>query len=179
MARVTHMNGTQLPTSQQNKVYSIRAELDNDIFTVSAVDDQSPPNRFIQAFTQNNFPNHELFHVAQTVVNAIKNSVQSEPNPNEPTITCIECGGYACLTVLGAEIHTLALPPDPKQKTKAKSPAEIMTEIKNKHRNKMQPQIESCFPAYVVFQKMVGNKMYPELIGMWCYVGVPCMVLFD
>merc|ERR1712228_194480 len=92
-----------------------------------------------------------------------------------PTITCIECGGYACLTVLGAEIHTLALPPDPKQQKTNKSPMDIMNECKQlKNMNPNQPQIESCFPAYVVFQKMIGNKVYPELIGMWCYVGVPC-----
>eukprot|EP01083_Nonionella_stella_P094637 265588_1 len=150
------MNQRESKSHQKDKVYKIRAEFNNDTFTVSIEDDATIPNKFEQQFTQNHFPNIKLFDVAKTVVDAINNTIQDKPNA--PKVTCKEWNGMAFVSIMGSNIPTLALIP----KT---TNANQLTAFK-------QNPVEQYVPTYVVFQRIDRNMVCPQLVGMWCYVGV-------
>eukprot|EP00483_Globobulimina_turgida_P004933 UN04942 len=119
-------------------------------------DNETNPSAFEQQFTQSHFPNIKLFDVAKTVVDAINNTMQNKPNA--PKITCKEWNGMAFISVIGSHIPTLAISPkitNSKQLTKLQ-------------RN----SVEKYVPTYVVFQKVDADRLCPQLVGMWCYVGI-------
>eukprot|EP00483_Globobulimina_turgida_P001223 UN01225 len=141
--------------NRKEKVYNIRAELNKDIFTVMMEDDQCDPNKYEQQFTQSHFPNMKLFDVASTVVDAINNTIKNKAGA--PKIICKEFNGMAYVSVSGSLIGTLVLSPKLTSNNSTKKP------------KKCHPTCTGYELAYVVFQKMIGNK--PFQYGMYCYVG--------
>eukprot|EP01084_Bolivina_argentea_P262158 443273_1 len=167
------MNPCNSPSnsSQTNeKVYSIRAAFNKDIFTMLMVDDEINPNEFERKFTQDDFPTMRLFDVAKMIVDAINNTQQSECK--SPYIYCYEWKDMAFVTVLGTSIPTLILSP---KKTKSDSTPHATNMMKmesNTPRSHSNSTRKVFFPAYVVFQRMIGSEMTPQYYGMWCYVGI-------
>eukprot|EP00483_Globobulimina_turgida_P002188 UN02190 len=150
-------------------VYNIRAELNNNIFTVM-MSDEGNPNKYEQQFTQSHFPNMELFDVARTVVDAINNTIKN--TAGAPKIACKEFNGMAYVSVSGSMIGTLVLSPKITKNNKI-----AQTQLQQSQPTTptattpttTTPKACTYELAYVLFQKMIGNK--PFQYGMYCYVG--------
>mmetsp|Transcript_9841 Transcript_9841/g.14975 ORF Transcript_9841/g.14975 Transcript_9841/m.14975 type:complete len:118 (-) Transcript_9841:53-406(-) len=98
----------ELHDTKKAHTYQVKGSYDNKQGTLLVwIYDNITGGEFEENYTQNHFQNMQIFNVAKVVIDAINDTMKG----GTPLYTIQEFNGFAYLSVNGAQIPALALPP--------------------------------------------------------------------